>query len=113
MDGNNIHLLREDLTKEFYALAKSHTTEIEHLLEDFNDDQMMFRIEPDAYEEERIHTESQAAAARQNIAPTTEEQTSEPLAATHTTEARKEGPAPANTNPTPEQQTEKTNPTRA
>ena len=113
MDENNIQFLREDLTEEFHAVAKSHTTTIEQLLEDFNDDPMLFPIEAEAYEEERIHTESQAAAARQNIAPTTEEQTSEPLAATHTTEARKEGPTPANTNPTPEQQTEKTNPTRA
>ena len=88
MDGNNIHLLREDLTKEFYALAKSPTTEIEHLLEDFNDDQMLFRLEAKAYEHERLHAECQATIATQNTAPTTEERTSEPATTTHTTEAR-------------------------
>ena len=49
MDYNNIQLLREDLTEEFHALAKSHTTAIEQLLDDFNDDQMLFRIEAEAY----------------------------------------------------------------
>ena len=51
MDENNIQLFYEDLTEEFHALAKSHTTTIEQLLEDFNDDQMLFRIEAEAYEE--------------------------------------------------------------
>ena len=49
MDESNIHLLREDLIEEFHALAKSHTTAIEQLLDDFNDDQMLFRIEAEAY----------------------------------------------------------------
>ena len=52
MDENNILLLREDLTEEFHAMAKSHTTTIEQLLEDFNDDKMLLRVEAEAYEEE-------------------------------------------------------------
>ena len=52
MDENNIQLLREDLTEEFHAMAKSHTTTIEQLLEDFNDDKMLLRVEAEAYEEE-------------------------------------------------------------
>ena len=100
MDENNIQLFREDLAEEFHALVKSHTTAIEQLLDDFNDDQMLFQIEVEAYEDERIHTNIQA------VAPTTDEKTSEPVA-THTTEAGREGPALANTNPTPEKQTEK------
>ena len=108
MDENNIQLLREDLTEEFYALARSHTTAIEQVLEDFNDDQMLFRLEAEAYEQERIYTKSQAATATQNIAPTMEEQASEPLATTHTTEARQEEPVLANINPPAEHQTEQT-----
>ena len=41
MDENSIQLLREDLTEEFHAMAKSHTTAIEQLLEEVNDNQMM------------------------------------------------------------------------
>ena len=88
MDENSIQLLREDLTMEFHALARSHTTAIEQLLEDFNDDQMLFRLEAKAYEHERLHAECQATIATQNTAPTTEERTSEPTTTTHTTEAR-------------------------
>mgnify|MGYP000011047490 FL=1 len=47
MDENNIQILREDLTKEFYALAQMHTT-TRHLLEEFNDDQMLLRLESEA-----------------------------------------------------------------
>ena len=53
MDENNIQTLREDLTEEYHNLAKSHITAIEQLLEEFNDDQMMFRLEVEAYEEEQ------------------------------------------------------------
>ena len=56
MDENSIQLLREDLTDEFQALAKSHTVKIDQLLEDFNDDQMLFRLEAKAYEEEHLAT---------------------------------------------------------
>ena len=48
MDENSIQLLREDLTEEFHALAKSHTAAIEQLLEEFYDDQMLFRLEVEA-----------------------------------------------------------------
>ena len=68
---------------------------------------MLFQLEAEAYVKERLHTKSQAVAATPNIAPTTDEQTAEP-AITHTIETRQEGPTPANTNPTPEQQKEKT-----
>ena len=40
MDENNIQILREDLTEEFHAFAKTHTMTIGHVLEEFNDDQM-------------------------------------------------------------------------
>ena len=87
MDENSIQLLCEDLTEEFHALAKSHTTAIAQLLEDFHDDQMLFQLEVEVYKQERLHTEIQAVVVTPNIAPTIDEQTSEPVA-THTTEAR-------------------------
>ena len=62
---------------------------------------MLFCIEPEAYEEERLAIENQASTPSR--APTEDETKSEP-ATTNTTEARQEGSAPANTNPTPEQQ---------
>ena len=77
----------QDLIEEFHALAKSHTTAIAQLLEDFHDDQMLFQLEVEAYKQERLHTEIHAAVVTPNIAPTIDEQTSEPVA-THTTEAR-------------------------
>ena len=80
MDENNIQTLREDLTEEYHTLAKSHTAAIEQLLEEFNDDQMMFRLEAEAYEEERL-------AAMANRAPTTDDHEAEPTT-TNTTEAR-------------------------
>ena len=85
MDENNIQLLREDLTKDFHALAKSHTAAIEQLLEDFNDDQMLFHIDVEAYEEDRLATKNQTSTA--NRAPTTDE-TERASATTYTTEAR-------------------------
>ena len=96
MDENNIQLLREDLTEEYHTLAKSYTAAIERLLEEFNDDQMLFRLEAEAYEEERLATMA-------NRAPTTDE--AEPTATTITTEGRQEGSSPADTNPTPDPHT--------
>ena len=73
---------------------------------------MLFQLEVDAYEQERLHAERQASAGTQTTAPTTEERTLETTATdippTHTIEARQEGTAPATTNPTPEQQAENT-----
>ena len=62
MDENNIELLREDVTEEYHALAMSHTAAIEQLLEEFNDDQMLFRLEAEAYEEERLATMAHRAS---------------------------------------------------
>ena len=45
MDETSIQTLSEDLTEEYHTLAKSHTAGIEQLLEEFNDDQMMFCLE--------------------------------------------------------------------
>ena len=61
---------------------------------------MLFHIEAEAYEEERLATENQASMP--NRAPMTDETESE-LATTNSTKAQQEGSAPANTNPTPEQ----------
>ena len=62
---------RADLTEDYHSLVKSHTAAIEQLLEDFNDDQMMFCLEAEAYEREQL-------AAIQASPPTTTEQNEEP-----------------------------------
>ena len=80
MDENNIQILREDSIEEYHKLAKSHTTAIKQFLEEFNDDQMMFRLEVKAYEEERL-------AAMANRAPSTDEHEAKPTTTTNT-EAR-------------------------
>ena len=38
MDDNSIQMVRECLTEDFHALAKSHTKAIGWLLKEFNDD---------------------------------------------------------------------------
>ena len=86
MDENNIQILRENLTEEYHNLAKSHTAAIEQLLEEFNDDQMMFRLEAEAYEQECL-------ADMNNSASTTDDHKPEPT--TNTTE-------PVDTHITPE-----------
>ena len=73
-------------------MVKSHTAAIEQLLEEFNDDQMMFRLEAEAYEQERL-------ATMNNNALTTNH---EPEPTTNTTEARQEGPTPVDTHITTE-----------
>ena len=54
MDEVSIQTLHADLTEDYHALVKSDTATIEQLLEEFNDDQMMFRFEAEAYEQERL-----------------------------------------------------------
>ena len=74
MDENNIHVLREDLTKEFHALAQTHTMVIGTLLEEFNDDQLL-AIEMHGYERACLQTKRKALAPTQT---TTENTTQEP-----------------------------------
>ena len=45
MDKNSIQMVWEDVTKDFQALAKTHTTTIESLLEEFNNDQLLIMLE--------------------------------------------------------------------
>ena len=94
MDDTSIQTLREDLTEEYHTLATSHTAAIEQLLEEFNDDLMVFRLEAEAYEEERLATGSHRA-------PTNTEQGTESLP----TAARPEESAPTDVHIPPEPQT--------
>ena len=87
MDEASIQNLRADLTEDYHTLVKSHNAAIEQLLEDFNDDQMMFRLEAEAYERERL-------AAIQTSPPTPMKPNNE-LPIEDTTDARQEGHAPA------------------
>ena len=54
MDEASIQTLRADLTEDYQSLVKSHTAAIEQLLEDFNDDQILFRLEVEAIERKRL-----------------------------------------------------------
>ena len=56
MDEASVQNLREDLTEDYLSLVKSHTAAIEQLLEDFNDDQMVFRLDAEALEQESLAT---------------------------------------------------------
>ena len=80
MDETSIHTLCADLTEDYHNLVKSHTAAIEQLLEEFNDDQMMFLLETEAYEQERF-------TAMQNSAPTPTDHNDKPPIA-NTSEAR-------------------------
>ena len=84
MDENNINVLCEDLTEE------SHTAAIEQRLEEFNNDQVLFHLEVEPYEEERLATMA-------NRAPTIDEPKVEP--STTTIEERQEGSARVDTTP--------------
>ena len=54
MDENNIQILHEELTEELHALSQTHTTTIRHLFEEFNDNQMLLRLDSEAYERKCI-----------------------------------------------------------
>ena len=71
MDEASIQNLRANLTEDYPSLAKSHTAAIEQMLEDFNDNQMLFRLEAEALEQERL-------AAISTSPPMTIEQKEEP-----------------------------------
>ena len=79
MDENDIRILCEDLTNAFQALVQTHTTTIGRLLEEFNGNQMLLRLESEAYEQERIQVEKDAEAASQtSTGIMTEEAAQEP-----------------------------------
>ena len=71
MDEASIQNLRADLTEDYHCLVKSHTATIEKMMEDFKDDQMLFLLEAEALERERL-------AAIPTSLPTTTVQNEEP-----------------------------------
>ena len=83
MDEASIQTLRADLTEDYQSLVKSHTTAIEQLLEDFNDDQMVFRLEAEAHEHEHL-------ATLHTSPPQATEQTEDPPSKEITTTAQEE-----------------------
>ena len=91
MDEAIIQNLSADLSEDYHSLAKSHTAEIEQMLEDFNDDQMLFRLEAEAIERERLAsiTTSPPMATEQKEEPPDED----------ITDATQEELAPANRPP--------------
>ena len=91
MDEASTQNLSADLTEDYHSLAKSHTAAIEEMLEDFNDDQMLFRLEAEAIERERLAsiTTSPPMATEQKEEPPDED----------ITDATQEELAPANRPP--------------
>ena len=83
MDEASIQTLRADLTEDYQSLVKSHTAAIEQLLEDFNNDQMVFRLEAEALEHERL-------ATLHTSPPPATEQTEDPPSEEITTTAQEE-----------------------
>ena len=65
MDDNSIQMIREDLTKDFHALADTHTKAIGTLLEEFNDDQMLLMIDTERAMNDNFPNEPEASDARQ------------------------------------------------
>ena len=65
IDENNVQILREDLNKEFQALARTHTTVIGNLLQEFNDDQLLLMLETEAYECECTQAKKETEVAAQ------------------------------------------------
>ena len=59
MDKKNIATLQKDPRDEFYALARTHSEAIRKLLEEFDDDQLQFAMELEAYERERTKLEGE------------------------------------------------------
>ena len=53
MDKQNIIMIIEDLIDDFYV-AQVHSEEIQNLLEEFDDDQLQFRMDLETYERERM-----------------------------------------------------------
>ena len=53
----HISKIHEDLIKDLYSLGQIHLTEIQKLLEEFEDDQMQFAIELETYEKERVQSD--------------------------------------------------------
>ena len=56
MDENNITKIWEELTEDYYSLAHIYFIEIHKLLGEFEDDQMQFSLELEAFEKECIHS---------------------------------------------------------
>ena len=74
MDEASLQNLRADLTEDYLSLVKSHTAAIEQLLEDYNDDQMVFCLEAEALEHERLTmlSTSPPPATEQIVVPSNE-----------------------------------------
>ena len=49
MDEDNIKLLWEDLTEEFYSFVKTHSEDIRKLIDEFEDEQLQLAIELEEY----------------------------------------------------------------
>ena len=75
MDENNIQMVWEDLTVDFQALAKMHTTVIESLLKEFNNDQLLHMLETERAFTETVHDQTDKAMIETTPQPNQEQET--------------------------------------
>ena len=65
MDDTSIQMVREDLTKDFHALADTHTKVIGSLLEEFKDDQLLQTLDIERALNENTRDPPEASEATQ------------------------------------------------
>jgi uncharacterized membrane-anchored protein YhcB (DUF1043 family) len=100
MDEASVQNLRDDLTEDYLSLVKSHTAAIEQLLEDFNDDQMVFRLEAEALKQANLATPTSPPSATEQTVVLPSEGLTTTAQEVTTTTANAERAAP--TEPAPE-----------
>ena len=59
MDEESIITIREELSKDFQAMAKVQTDEIRKILEECEDDQLQLILDLETYERERVQRKKQ------------------------------------------------------
>ena len=65
MNKKNINTIREELADDFYVLAQASSDEIRKLLEEFDNDQLQFALELEAYKNERVQSTQDVRTAEQ------------------------------------------------
>ena len=59
MDEESIVTIREELSEDFFALAKEHLKEVRGLVEKLDDEQLATQLELEKYEQDRLRQEAE------------------------------------------------------
>ena len=76
MDEEIIVTIREEMSEDFFSLAKSHLEAVQRMIERLEDDQLGTQLQFERYKRERRQLEAKKWAATITISD--EEQTAEP-----------------------------------